>query len=178
MPKRDHGVPSEGFAEAITLQELRRLAGPRSFERGEDYFERGYVGKLAEYQGRITASVQGTQRYGVKLWVDGGRLHHDCTCPVGDEGAFCKHCVAVGLTWLAEHERPTKGQDKPKRRPLTLDDVRSYLASLSAETLADMLMEQALENERFRDHLLMRAATQRATTAHGPVDTQPVVIYG
>jgi hypothetical protein len=29
-----------------------------------------------------------------------GELEYECNCPVGDEGTFCKHAVAVALSWL------------------------------------------------------------------------------
>lgn len=49
---------------------LRRMAGKRSFERGEDYFASGQVGSLERHGSAITARVQGTRPYRVKLWVD------------------------------------------------------------------------------------------------------------
>ena len=34
---------AKGLEQELTLQALRRLAGRRSFERGEDYFNSGQV---------------------------------------------------------------------------------------------------------------------------------------
>ena len=39
-----------------------------------------------------------------------------------------------------------------------MDDVRSYLADLDKSTLVEMLMEQAMEDDRLRRRLLMEAA--------------------
>ena len=124
---------------------MRRIAGARSFERGEDYFASGQVRALAEHEEAITAKVLGTREYRVKLWVEDGDLEFSCTCPVGTDGAFCKHCVAVGLAWL---ERGRKGGTTPKKRAkpsVTMDDVRTYLTAQGKEALVDLLMEQAME---------------------------------
>src|SRR5690349_21052276 len=84
----------------LTRNALRRLAGARSFERGEDYFDGGRVTSLVEHRGKLTAIVQGSEDYRVELSVRIGELDYDCTCPVGEDGAFCKHCVATGLAWI------------------------------------------------------------------------------
>ena len=55
---------------------------------------------MTEYNGMITAKVEGTHTYTVKLLLDNGEAKHSCTCPMGDEDIFCKHCVAVGLAWI------------------------------------------------------------------------------
>jgi uncharacterized Zn finger protein len=39
------------------------------------------------------AKVQGTRPYRVELWIEEGDLEYSCTCPVGADGEFCKHCV-------------------------------------------------------------------------------------
>lgn len=136
---------------------LRRMAGARSFARGEEYFARGQVRSIAEYNGTIAAKVLGTREYRVKLWVEGADIDYSCTCPVGDDGEFCKHCVAVGLAWLDQAHSP--GSKPKKGKPaITLDDVRSYLAGQDTEALVGMLMEQAMADDRLRQRLLMKAA--------------------
>jgi uncharacterized Zn finger protein len=77
---------------------------------------------LTSDNGSIEAHVLGTRRYDVKLWVERGRLEYSCTCPVGIDGAFCKHCVAVGLAWLgrATESVATKRAVKPA---VTMDDA-------------------------------------------------------
>src|SRR4051812_38283504 len=102
----------------LTRNALHQLAGARSFERGEDYFDGGRVTSLVEHRGKLRAVVQGSEDYRVELSVRGGGLGYDCTCPIGEEGAFCKHCVATGLAWLANSHgnassRKTKAADTP-----------------------------------------------------------------
>lgn len=98
---------------------LRRMAGTASFERGEEYFGNRSVGSLSEHQNTISAKVRGTQTYRVKLWPKSGELEYSCTCPVGRDGAFCKHCVAVGLAWLEQRKvAHVKSKERNSRRPL------------------------------------------------------------
>src|SRR4030067_803444 len=48
-----------------------------------------------------------------------------------------------------------KGRSKPA---VTMQDVRAHLATLDKGALADMLVEQAMEDDRLRQRLLMKAA--------------------
>lgn len=145
---------------------MRRLAGVTSFGRGEDYFASGRVRSLAEYEGTITARVTGNDEYRVRLCAADDSLEYSCSCPVGSEGDFCKHCVAVGLAWLDE---TTAGDLKSAsgEKPVTMDEVRAYLVGQDNEMLADMLVRQAMEDEPLRRRLVVEAAKGRAPgTAH------------
>lgn len=93
------------FPEIITAQNLCALAGSRSYSRGDEYFVTGRVGPLTEKNGVISAQVRGSRMYNVWLKAASAGvgkfcLDHTCTCPVGRDGDFCKHCVAVGLAWI------------------------------------------------------------------------------
>ena len=141
------------LARLLSERHLRRLAGERSFERGADYLASGRVTPLTRSDERVEASVQGTHRYRVELWVSDGELSASCTCPMGESGAFCKHCVAVGLAPLG----PDEAGDREGTR-ISLDDVRSHLASLPGEELVELLLEEAREDDRLLDRLRLRAA--------------------
>ncbi len=88
------------MSQILDYRALRRLAGATSFHRGEEYAAGGRVQGLVESEDSIAGQVRGTRRYDVRLWVDAGSLEYACTCPIGADGAFCKHCVAVGIAWL------------------------------------------------------------------------------
>lgn len=88
-----------------TLQEspitLNALAGSRAFQLGKEYFGDGAVRNLSVTRDTVRAQVRGTASYRVVLRTESGELSSDCSCPRAGEGYFCKHCVAVGLAWLA-----------------------------------------------------------------------------
>jgi uncharacterized Zn finger protein len=89
---------SAWWRRQLQPEQLRERAGTSSFLRGERYRDAGHVTQL-EFDGeRIMAQVVGHQIYTICLWRRGAALQFSCTCPFAVEGAFCKHCVAVGLT--------------------------------------------------------------------------------
>jgi uncharacterized Zn finger protein len=146
------------LAALLNVETLRRLAGSASFRRGEDYFDEGSVESLQEDRGVIVARVIGTKPYQAKLWADGKTLAYSCTCPVADDGEFCKHLVAVGLSARAGTLKPAKNERKPK---LTLKDVRAYLEGEEKGALVQMLLETADWDPALRDQLLLKTAKSR-----------------
>ncbi|MFQ5694014.1 MAG: SWIM zinc finger domain-containing protein, partial [Nitrospinota bacterium] len=150
----------EVLPDLLNRRSLRRMAGPKSFERGEDYLTDGRVGPLAERGGTIEAEVRGSRPYHVELRAGEGDLDHSCTCPVGMDGAFCKHCVAVGLAWLGQGRTGQVPAGKPAEPRVTMDDVRAWLASRDKDTLVGMLMDRAMEDERLARRLLIKAAQE------------------
>ncbi len=158
-------------ATVLTRDALRVLAGDRAYERGEMYASEGRVHDIAEDRGHITATVMGSARYHASLWVEGKKVRYACSCPVGDDGACCKHCVALGLAWL-ERAAPTAGaaatgatalQKTAKKRsvgtrPLTMKDVHTHLAAERKDTLVELLMRHAMADEGLRQQLLLDTA--------------------
>ncbi|MGH2990484.1 MAG: DUF6880 family protein [Solirubrobacterales bacterium] len=141
------------LARQLSERQLRRLAGERSFERGAEYLAAGRVTRRIRSGERVEASVQGTRPYRVELWVSDGQLVSSCTCPMGEGGMFCKHCVAVGLASLEPDEAGDPGTTR-----VTLDAVRDHLNSLPGEELVELLLEEAREDERLLDRLRLRVA--------------------
>ncbi len=139
---------------------LRNLAGERTFLRGEDYAVGGKVRDLVELEGEITARVRGTGRYRVRLWKEKGDLAFACTCPIGSDGGFCKHCVAVALVWLSD--QAGAGDVLPvSGRGASLDDIRAHLAGRSKDSLVELLLDQAGRDEQLYDRLLLETASRR-----------------
>jgi uncharacterized Zn finger protein len=144
----------------LTPEAIRHLAEAKSFDRGELYFLDGHVANVVEHAGKLSATVHGTDTYRVTLSVENDALNHDCTCPMGAEGAFCKHCVAVGLAWLAHssHTFATAKANSGAGDVVTLNDVRLRLLKQEKGKLVDIILEQAARDERLRERLLLEAA--------------------
>jgi SWIM zinc finger len=148
------GMPMmPGFTEA----DLRGLAGPRSFERGLDYVSQ--VADLDVTDTEITATVSGTDDYDVCLVPGDQGLQWDCTCPFGQEGFFCKHCVAVGLAVLAPDARDEVSATRARR-----DSVDAWLESLSRADLAAELRALLDGDHELRRRFELRAAAARGDT--------------
>ena len=150
---------STTLESVLNRDAIRELAGSRSWGRGLDYFERGAVQSLIEDRGKITAKVIGTRPYQVKLWAEEDELAYSCSCPVGVDGAFCKHCVAVGLAWLNK-DKPSAGpaaRGKPGPA-VTMEDVRTHLAAQPQSALVEIIVEQAMKDDRLRERLFLKVA--------------------
>lgn len=150
----DAAIAVASLSRLLTRRGLRRLADPGSFERGVEYAAQGRVHHLRDDGELVVATVMGGRPYRVRLWPDGEEAGHACTCPIGEDGLFCKHCVAVALVWLASQPRATP----PSRAGPTLDELRARLSAQSKEALVELLMEQAAADQRLRRRLALEAA--------------------
>ncbi|MFD7549384.1 SWIM zinc finger domain-containing protein [Streptomyces sp. NPDC059816] len=113
--------------------------------------------------GWVRASVQGTERYEAELTLGGrGGLAGECDCPYGQEGNFCKHLVALGLTAL------TREVDLPRQRESARARVRgldAWLSGLSREELLAVVRDEIAEDRDVRRRLELRAASARGDLA-------------
>ncbi|AXF21886.1 hypothetical protein CUJ89_16220 [Burkholderia pyrrocinia] len=157
------------LSDVISLAEIQALADPKSFERGKAYYHDGAVSRLTERDGVLSATVRGTYRYHVEFEVsDDGALDYACNCPVGDGGAFCKHAVAVALSWLENsgeevfHDE-TPGPTRSRRKRKTHAElIREYLAALDEDALRNWLLDAAERDRSLRDRLLFEARAASA----------------
>jgi uncharacterized Zn finger protein len=62
------------LATLINRNVLEALAGGTAFQRGEEYFAVGAVGRLRAQEDKVSAKVEGTETYQVELWDEDGEL--------------------------------------------------------------------------------------------------------
>ncbi len=127
----------------FTKDDVRALAGEKSFERGIEYIRA--VADLETNGEAVYATVQGNDLYEVELHVGPPGLRGTCDCPWGQEGNFCKHCVAVALVYEYDREH---GRTMPNR-----SDLRSRLELLGHAELVDIVLELADGDRELRRHL-------------------------
>ena len=148
-------LPGRAFRNAFARREVATLADRRSFERGLLYAANGRVGKRTVTESSVKAKVRGSSSYQVRLWLDDDdEPAFNCTCPVGQEGRFCKHAVAVALVVTDAVTDPGQGAE-------AVIDIREYLDGLDHQALVDLLTERAADDDIFDARLRMDAA--RAT---------------
>ncbi|HMD93717.1 MAG TPA: SWIM zinc finger family protein [Trebonia sp.] len=104
--------------------------------------------------------MAGNDAYDVRLSFGDGRrgVRGDCSCPFGEEGNFCKHCVAAGLVALK------RGGNRPGAMPAThagRQALVSWLSSLTKDELLAELIEIVDADPDLRRRLELRAAGQR-----------------
>jgi uncharacterized Zn finger protein len=143
------------LADLVSESSLETLAGERYFERGLAYFREGVVDLLHADEHEIAGNVLGTESYGVRLWLKRRLLNWACTSPLGEQGEFCKHLVATGLTWLARQSRNPGAYESPELRT-----IRVFLDQSDQRALAQMLQSRAMRDDGLMAELLL--AAQRA----------------
>ncbi|MFJ6566469.1 SWIM zinc finger domain-containing protein [Streptomyces sp. NPDC091292] len=167
-----------GFGE----DDLRSLAGARSFERALGYLDA--VSGLEVGDRSVTATVHGTDVYEVELTLGGNSRSETsgwCSCPYGQEGNFCKHCVAVGLTVLRQAEAVPRQRKAARARASGLE---TWLKALSRDELLALVREQIGEDRGLRRRLELRAAAARSDEGAvrdrvlALIDPRPFARYG
>jgi SWIM zinc finger len=146
MPPVSDSAP---FSEA----DLLHAAGDRSYSRGLEYMDA--VRNLQIGAGEITATVYGTDEYEIVLDLNVDGASGECSCPYGQEGFFCKHLVAAGLTVLRQ------GGDLPQQRAAATAKAQvldTWLDGLSRADLLALVHEQIREDRSMRHRLELRAA--------------------
>ena len=150
--------------DVLTLRAIQELADTRTLARGKAYFHDGNVGTLDADEFEVRARVQGTQRYRVRLAAGPDEeLEYECDCPVGDDGIFCKHAVAVALSWLENVGEEVFAPDemesaKPRKKRKSKEElIRDHLETLDESALREWLIEAAKRDRGLRDKLLFSA---------------------
>ena len=91
--------------ESITEELILTKVSEKSFKRGEEYFNWGLVESVVRRGSRLFAQVLGSEEdaYQVGISFQDADFTASCTCPY-DWGGYCKHIVAVLLTWMNDRD--------------------------------------------------------------------------
>ncbi len=73
---------------------------------------------------------------------------------MGEDGTFCKHCVAVALVSAGA----AIGVERAEPRRDEADSIGVYLSGLDRARLVELLVEQAQQDQSFRERLLIQVA--------------------
>jgi uncharacterized Zn finger protein len=96
------------IANILHRETIELLVGARTFDRGERCFRDKRVLSVDVDTGQLRGTVRpsgGGSPYQIRIWIKEDGVAYRCTCPVGDEGRFCKHAVATALAHLGAVER-------------------------------------------------------------------------
>lgn len=141
----------------VSERSVRELADARSFERGQAYFLAGQVRRCTVDGTSVTATVDGTSVYRVRLEITAKGLDGRCSCPYGQEGVFCKHCVAAALAWLEAGGEV----GEPHSQPITDELLREFLLGQERAWLADELLAAARTDPLLRARLDVAAGADQ-----------------
>lgn len=134
---------------------LRARAGKRNFDYGGAYFHSNTVQITQANDWLLEGTIDDGSVYATRIWSEGDAVHHTCNCEDGGQNVFCKHLVALGLTWL-ERRKGEPGTSFSGYPSLQL--LERYLHSLPREALVDLLIAQSERDATLRRHLQGLAA--------------------
>ncbi len=179
---------SSALSGLLSDAALTALGCRKVFDRGRTYAASGAVRVIEESAGstaRIRAQIDGTQTYETSIRLDGDALAGDCDCPHAADGWFCKHQVALCLTWRDQiagtapvvddaarrkvQAAARRAQTQRERRAALHEFLRAQPASALAERLID-LAEHFSEIDRE-----LRAWQKSAGTTAAPEELRALV---
>jgi uncharacterized Zn finger protein len=158
--------------EDIDQHVLRSVVGDVIFERGRRYALEGRVHLLDHDSVGVAAVVSGTSEYDVQIETGARGIAATCSCPFAAEGFFCKHGVAVVLTWLRAEDGaprskevrrvPSAGEeagdeDSADSGPADEELLRETLAQKPLGELVDLLIGAAQRDGLLRARILVQA---------------------
>jgi hypothetical protein len=149
--------PLAALRSVLTRPRLAALAGATTLRRGEDYAAEGRVDLIDATSDGLTGVVQGERRYRVWVGALGDQVLGHCDCPMGEDGRYCKHQVALALAWL-----DAQRHDTGRTRSVSMQEARDYLLALDQATLVHMILSEADRDDVFRQRLLARTAAAAA----------------
>jgi len=123
--------------DSSPILQLQKLAGRRTFDKGEMLYFQEAVHRFTKNQLIITAIVQEIQEFTVKLSIVDGEYEGSCNCSDSEGFDFCKHCVAVALTDIsreAELEVLQEGDE--------IQRITGYIESMSEAEAKAILLQQ------------------------------------
>ena len=138
------------------IAKIKRLAGGRTFERGEEYFEDGSVDIQSLSPQRVVAEVAGSEDYLTILTGRGSEIGGSCSCPAFAEQGFCKHMVAAALAANAGGDVTEVAASGTRSR------ISQYLRSKTADDLVDLILSLAEQHPELLGTLELRSAATEA----------------
>jgi len=126
----------------LTIDYIQKKSSPRSFFRGEEYYETGSVKKLTYKDGGFSAVVSGTHYYNVRVICKEEDFIFNCSCPY-DFGGLCKHSVAVGLAIVDNDYDEIKVSESKAKRSNTIEELLQMATPGETKTFLKNILEKS-----------------------------------
>jgi uncharacterized Zn finger protein len=133
----------------FTIDDIKELATSRSFERGENYFISGEVGKIKRKGNLFEETVYGSIEYNVSLDITKNQLNFQCNCPY-DFGGICKHAVAFSFEKLdGNYSENTVTEEKSFSKEAFVNSFDKAPSSKKLKFLKQLLDRDINEHNKF-----------------------------
>ena len=104
---------------------------------------------------KIAAQVDGNHgTYTVSVEIDQQRLSSACSCYIG-KGGLCHHCEALARTFLNDDTAFKTVQRTGLADVQTLGDIKTYLESVTLDSLMKQLSTQGITQKTFAESIGM-----------------------
>lgn len=104
---------------------------------------------------KITAKVDGNHGvYTVSVEIGDKELASACSCYIG-AGGYCHHCEALALTYLQNPASFTELQPKQREDIHHVNDLHSYLQTVTLDSLLTQLKEKGITQKAFAEGIGM-----------------------
>ena len=159
----------------LTRAYLKSLATSTSFERGEDYYDEGAVGRIKRDGNKFKARVEGTDTYKTKLTLRPAGAELRCNCPY-DYGGICKHAVALGLAVLEEYGPNLRATAEPTTKD-SAEALEDALEDTHPDAQLEFLAGLLRQNDDLRQQFLrFVGADEEAAPTTAPATVPPAEI--
>ncbi len=151
----------------LTEQDVREWSTPDYFKRGVGYYNQNHIYNPRRAGQTLKGRCQGSmpEPYRIEIILGpSGIIQGNCSCPIGG-GGYCKHAVALLLTWVYEPETFTevaaledvlrnRSQDDLVALILRMLDRAPELESLvELEVLADQESDVGIDAARIQQQV-------------------------
>ena len=150
------------------MEDWMAYVSTRSFERGCDYFEAGYVRAVEHRADGWYATVSGGSDYSVFIPASLDPRKAQCTCPHYADGHICKHITAAFIA--IEHQQ--NNDEERKGSKAEGESVEDIVMRISADDLRAFIVEAARYDEALEREL--RATFGSADVKQAKRDLQKI----
>jgi len=120
---------------------------------------KNYVGKFFDSYtigNKVFASVKGNHgKYKVSIEVSEKNVNANCSCYIGENG--CHHCLALGLTFIANPSLFREIEQKNIEDINSLEDINIYLSGITLDSLLKKLKANGITQKAFSENIGMNS---------------------
>ena len=142
-------------AELMDIAELKAQSGDASFAKGVKLASQGAVQQLAQDGETITARVQGSHLYRVRLECGRTMVNH-CNCPAADYQTLCKHGVATAVAFNMQLSGLDGEEGSVAQVPDARARLRGYFERQAQPALLDVLIDEIRRDPKRWDYWLRK----------------------
>jgi len=127
----------------------KKLFSSGTLDKGHDYYNEGFVDELRLEKDTLTATVQGTDEYNVRIRLKNGSISGMfCSCPYAEDGNNCKHMAAVLYQWEEDKNDDGLKEGDTKNDSAAENNVASLVISADSDLVKKFLTQILIDDDK------------------------------